>query len=181
MKTIEQLTNVDKAKIIFELFRNEMPEFLEYVGYMADKVANDKDELIANWNNPFLSYHQWFSLSEQVNATIKRYGKSPFKSANVFAEQLFGGYSALFTNHCLEQYGLHRAQSPRFAQAVNLFYLPVKPVTPIDCQYLVLEMHGGPQYTNICTDTDGNILVFDTRAEAEAEAAECQDGLVVEV
>ena len=105
MKTIDQLTNVDKAKTMFDLFRNEIPKFLEYITYMADKVANDKDELIANWNNPFLTYHQWIILSEYVNATVKRYGKSLSKSANVFAEQLFGGHSALFTNHCLEQYG----------------------------------------------------------------------------
>ncbi|MBV8388975.1 MAG: hypothetical protein JO080_04160 [Mucilaginibacter sp.] len=181
MKTIEQLTNVDKAKIIFDLFRNEIPEFLEYVGYMADKVLNDKDELTANWNNPFLSYQQWLSLSEHVSATVKRYDKTLSKSGNVFAEQLFGGYSALFTNHCLEQYGLHRVKSPRFTQAINLFYLPVKSATPINCQYLVLEMHGGPEYATICTDTDGNTLVFDNRADAEAEAADCQDGLIVEI
>lgn len=181
MKTIEQLTNVDKAKIMFDLFRNEIPNFLEYITYIAHKVASDKDELIANWNNPFLSYQQWFSLSEQVNANVKRYGKSLSKSASLFAEQLFGGYAAIFTNHCIEQYGLHRAQFPRFAQAINLFYLPTKPTIPTNCQYLVLEMHGGPEYAAICTDTDGNTLVFDSRKEAEAEAADCQDGLIVEI
>lgn len=181
MKTIEQLTNVDKAKIMFDLFRNEIPEFLEYVVFMADKVINDKDELIANWNNPFLNYHQWLSLSEQVSATVKRFSKSLSKSSNVFAEQLFGGYSALFSNHCLEQYGFHRAESSRFGQAISLFYLPIKPTMPISSQYLVLEIHGGPEYANICTDTNGNNLVFDNRQDAEAEASECQDGLIVEI
>ena len=181
MKTIEQLTNVDKAKIMFDLFKNETPEFLEYVGYMADKVLNDKDELIANWNNPFLSYQQWLGLSEQVSAMVKRYGKTLSKSRNVFSEQLFGGYSALFTNHCLEQYGLHKAKSLRFAQAISLFYLPIKPTMPESNQYLVLEIHGGPEYATICTDTDGNTLVFDNRKDAEAEASECQDGLIVEI
>jgi len=181
MKTIEQLTNVDKAKIMFDLFRNEMPDFLDYIRYMADRVANDRDELIINWNNPFLSYQQWLSLSEQVVVTAKRYGKSLSKSSNFFAEQLFGGYLAIFSNHCLEQYGLHRAKSPRFAQAINLFYLPIKPATETSSQYLVLEMHGGPEYAGICTDEDGNNLVFDNRKKAEAEAADCQDGLVVEI
>ncbi|HEY9002035.1 MAG TPA: hypothetical protein VIM89_11830 [Mucilaginibacter sp.] len=181
MKTIEQLTNVDKAKVMFDLFRNEIPEFLEYVKDIADKVLKDKDELIANWNNPFLSYHQWLSLSEQVSATVKRYGKSLLKSNNMFTEQLFGGYSAIFTNHCLEQYALHRAKSPRFLQAITMFYLPVKHAMSLNSQYLVLEMHGGPQHATICTDTEGNTLVFDNRTDAEAEAADCQDGLIVEI
>jgi hypothetical protein len=47
--------------------------------------------------------------------------------------------------------------------------------------FIVLETHGGAEYAIVCTDTDGNNLVFDTREEAEAEAADCQDGIVVEI
>jgi len=47
--------------------------------------------------------------------------------------------------------------------------------------YIVIERFGGAAYAAICTDTDGNNLVFDTREEAEQEAADCQDGLVVEI
>ncbi|MHB8205952.1 hypothetical protein [Mucilaginibacter sp.] len=181
MKTIEQLTNVDKAKLMFDLFKNEIPDFLEYTQSMDERISKDKEELIANRNNPFLSYQQWLSLSEQVVAAIKRYGKSLAKSGNVFAEQLFSGYTAIFTNHCLEQYGLHHAKSLRFARAIQLFYLPEKPTSPTNLQYLVLEMHGGPEYAAICTDKNGNNLVFDSKAQAESEAADCQDGVIVEI
>jgi len=34
---------------------------------------------------------------------------------------------------------------------------------------------------SFCTDENGNNLVFDTREEAEAEAAECQNRLVIEI
>ncbi len=47
--------------------------------------------------------------------------------------------------------------------------------------YIVIETHGGPEYATICTDDNGNNLVFEIREEAEAEAAECQDGIVVEI
>ena len=47
--------------------------------------------------------------------------------------------------------------------------------------YIVIETHGGPEYAIIVTDTDGNNLVFETPEEAETEAADCQDGLVVEM
>lgn len=45
--------------------------------------------------------------------------------------------------------------------------------------YIVIEKHGGPGYAIIVTDEDGNNKVFDTEEEAEREAAECQDGMVV--
>jgi hypothetical protein len=181
MKTIGMLTNVEKAKTIFDLFKDEIPAFLEYVQVIADKVVKERKELITNWNNPFLSYHQWLNLAEQVNHIIKRQGKTLVKSANVFSEQLFGGYLALFTNHCLEQYGLHKAQSPKFTHAISLFYLPVQPIGNKSYQYIVLELHGGPEYAAIVTDEDGNNRVFESRKDAKAEASDCQDGLVVEV
>jgi hypothetical protein len=47
--------------------------------------------------------------------------------------------------------------------------------------FIVIETHGGPEYAAIVTDKDGNNLVFDFRDDAEEEAADCQDGLVVEL
>ncbi len=47
--------------------------------------------------------------------------------------------------------------------------------------FIILESHGGAAYTIICTDEDGNNLVFDTQEEAETEAAQCQDGIIVEL
>ena len=47
--------------------------------------------------------------------------------------------------------------------------------------YLVLETFGGAEYAGIVTDENGNNKVFDERADAEAEAADCQDGIVIEL
>ena len=47
--------------------------------------------------------------------------------------------------------------------------------------FIVIETHGGPEYAIIVTDQDGNNLVFDSRLEAQAEAADCQDGIIVEL
>ncbi len=181
MKSIDQLMNVDKAKVMFDLFRNEIPEFLEYTQAIADKVANDKEELIANWTNPFLSYGQWLQLAERVNGVIKKYGKNLAKSGNLFADQLFDGYLAIFSNHCLEQYSINKAHSPKFKLAIDLFYLPVQPTGNRNYSYIVLELQGGPEYTAIVTDENGNNRVFDNREDAEAEAADCQEGFIVEL
>jgi len=47
--------------------------------------------------------------------------------------------------------------------------------------YIVIEMHGGPEYAIICMDTDGNNKVFDNIEDATKEAENCQDGFVLEV
>jgi hypothetical protein len=47
--------------------------------------------------------------------------------------------------------------------------------------YIIIETHGGPEYAIIVTDEQGNNLVFENRENAEAEASDCQDGLIVEL
>ncbi|HTD98363.1 MAG TPA: hypothetical protein VK668_03720 [Mucilaginibacter sp.] len=47
--------------------------------------------------------------------------------------------------------------------------------------YIIIETHGGPQYAIVVTDTDGNNLVFETLEEAETEASDCQDAIIIEI
>lgn len=45
--------------------------------------------------------------------------------------------------------------------------------------YIVIEKHGGWEYAAIVTNEDGSNKIFDTIEEAQLEADECQDGIVV--
>ncbi|MCC8423550.1 hypothetical protein [Mucilaginibacter sp. UR6-11] len=47
--------------------------------------------------------------------------------------------------------------------------------------YIVIETHGGAEYAIIVTDENGGNKVFDELADANAEAADCQDGIVIEL
>jgi hypothetical protein len=47
--------------------------------------------------------------------------------------------------------------------------------------FIVIETHGGAAYAAIVTDADGNNQVFESREKAEAEAADCQNGIVIEI
>lgn len=47
--------------------------------------------------------------------------------------------------------------------------------------YIVVETQGGADYAIIVTDENGQNKVFDNEADAETEAADCQDGIVVEL
>ncbi|MES2277899.1 MAG: hypothetical protein V4592_17865 [Bacteroidota bacterium] len=47
--------------------------------------------------------------------------------------------------------------------------------------FIIIETFGGAEYAIIVTDQDGNNLVFDNREDAEAEAADCQNVVIVEI
>lgn len=47
--------------------------------------------------------------------------------------------------------------------------------------YIVIEKFGGPEYATIVTDIEGNNMIFGNKADAQLEAEDCQDGIVVEI
>jgi hypothetical protein len=47
--------------------------------------------------------------------------------------------------------------------------------------FIIIETFGGAECAIIVTDTEGNNLVFDNREEAEAETADCQAVVIVEL
>ena len=47
--------------------------------------------------------------------------------------------------------------------------------------FIIIETLGGAEYAISVTDQTGNNLVFDNREDAEAEAADCQIVVIVEV
>jgi hypothetical protein len=47
--------------------------------------------------------------------------------------------------------------------------------------YIVIEKFGGPQYSIIVTDVDGFTMVFESEKEAQREADDCQDAIIVEI
>jgi hypothetical protein len=125
MKTLHNLTNADKAKLIHALFIHEIPDFLKYTQQLSAYLKDHPDEIRQVWKNQLFGVDFWFQLSEEAALKIKRYGSRLEKSSNVFADQLFDGYGALYLHHCLTTYtGQGKHSDPKFKTAVDLFFNP---------------------------------------------------------
>lgn len=123
MQALKILNNVQKARLLHSLLANEIPEFLGYLNELTETVLNNKEQVIAEWKDQLFGVDFWFELAEQVQRVMAKYPKDLSKSANVFADQLFDGYTAIFTNHALTQYVANgRNTDPKFKSAVELLF-----------------------------------------------------------
>lgn len=117
IKALHELTNTMKGR----LFPDEMPALLDHLAEVcADFRANHQDYKM-NWNNGFMSFDYWFSLSEECASLLKKHGHTMRKNSKVFSDQLFYGYTALFTGDRIVKYASHSG-SEKFKQAVELIY-----------------------------------------------------------
>ncbi|WP_127707036.1 hypothetical protein [Mucilaginibacter limnophilus] len=117
------LTNVAKARLLHSLLIQEIPQFLGYLNELTKTILNDKERIKAEWKDQLFGVDFWFDLAGEVHRVMAKYPKDLHKSPNVFADQLFDGYTAIFTAHALTQYvALGRHTDPKFKPAVDLLF-----------------------------------------------------------
>jgi hypothetical protein len=123
MQPLQLLNNVQKARLLHSLLSSEIPQFLGHLQSMTETVLNDQDRIAAEWKDQMFSVELWFELAREVQRVMTKYPKDLAKSAPVFADQLFGGFMALFTVHALLQYTAQDKQTdPKFKPAVELLF-----------------------------------------------------------
>ena len=125
MKPLEQLINVEKARLLHELFPQEIPALLEYTYNMCLSIQEDEQLLHTQWNSGLFTIETWLSLVEEVRSKIDRYGKRLHTQNRLFADQLFDGYTALCMVHCMALYTATRKHSNyKFVLAIDLLFNP---------------------------------------------------------
>jgi hypothetical protein len=123
MKRLEQLNNVERAKIVFELFPAEISGFLEFMDAITDNLMRDPDQLKQQWENQFFQFGFWMELAADAQRRLKKYTHQLSQRSRLFADQLFDGYLGLYSAHCLHQYSMHgKPENPRFLHAIELFF-----------------------------------------------------------
>lgn len=122
MKSLEQLINVEKGRLLHEIFPSEMPALLQYIKEMCVFTDTNKDAIQARWTNGLLTCDFWFTLSFNVNRIIDKYDTKLTKSSRLFADQLFDGYTALFTVDCIVKYANSQEENMKFQNAVAMLF-----------------------------------------------------------
>ena len=123
MRSLEQLTNLDKARFLHELFPDEVAAVLQYTKEMCSLIDKDKDIIQADWKNGLLTADFWFTLSNNANRSIEKYDNKLKKSSRLFADQLFDGYAALFAVECIVKYASQRSDNKKFIKTVEILFM----------------------------------------------------------
>ncbi|WP_147322075.1 hypothetical protein [Mucilaginibacter conchicola] len=123
MRPLNAMDNVQKARLFHALVLTDIPAFLKYTTDSCLYIANHTDAIIQSGKDHLLSPDFWIELSKTVHINIEKQGRRLEHSSVVFAEQLFGGYGAIFMIHTLLKYAGTLGEADRkFKQAVDLFF-----------------------------------------------------------
>ncbi|WP_423147034.1 hypothetical protein [Rubrolithibacter danxiaensis] len=125
MKPLNNLTNIEKAKLLHDLFPEEIPSLLAFVCNMSITVKEQEQQHRERWENGLFGFDFWLSLLTEVDSKINKYANKLNNRSLLFAEQLFNGYLAMYMVHCLTVYTTNRQHTnKKFTQAVDLLFNP---------------------------------------------------------
>lgn len=123
MKPLEELNNVERARLLYELFPEEIPAAVEFIHNMTITVEEEQERMRSAWNNLLFTFDAWLNITGAVRTEIEGPGKPIAQSCRLFSEKLFGGYSALFSGYCLALYVTDRKHpNEKFATMVTLLF-----------------------------------------------------------
>ncbi|MDB4926606.1 hypothetical protein [Mucilaginibacter sp.] len=126
MTALSNLNNIGRAKLLHELFPDEIPQLLDHIKEVCVDLKANREEYQNTWNFGLMTFHTWLSLSEKTEGLINRHRNNMIKSSKVFSEQLFHSYdyTVLFVNDRIVKYAEKMSEKSKFKQAVDLLFNP---------------------------------------------------------
>ncbi|MXN91116.1 hypothetical protein GR160_07720 [Flavobacterium sp. Sd200] len=123
MKTLKQMNNVEKARVLHTWFPDEIPALLETMQGMSETILQNEAQHRAGWEEGLFGFDFWLQLAGQAERIIQLYGKGLHKKGRLFSDQLFDHYQAIYTVHCLIAFAKTRQLANRkFFLATDLLF-----------------------------------------------------------
>jgi len=122
MKSLAELDNTAKAKLLHELFLEEVKPLIENLKQVCADFEEREQEYRASWNFGFFSFDQWLSLSRQSMQRIERFELGMIDNSRVFSQQLCFNLQVLFVNDRIIKYADQVSSNEKFKLMVQVLY-----------------------------------------------------------
>ncbi len=122
MKSIINLDNTAKAKILHELFPEEVKPFIENLKRVCSDFEEHKQQYRESWDFGFFSFEEWLSLSRQTMQRIERFELDIIRCSQVFSDQLCFNLQALFVNDRIIKYADKVSTNEKYKLMVHVLY-----------------------------------------------------------
>lgn len=117
------MANVEKAGILHNWFPQEIAPIVDAMRGMSENIVQNEQQEREIWTGGLLNFDFWLQLARNAETIISKYQKKLATSKRLFADQLFGGYQAIFSVHCIVAYAkAKRLENCELFLAIELLF-----------------------------------------------------------
>jgi hypothetical protein len=105
MKKLSHLNNVEKAKLFFDLFPDEITIAINVINSMCEAIVEQQEELRKDWPKfHLISANCWIQIATEIIPLCKVYSSPKTRFTNQrLASDIFDGLYALVAVQALQQ------------------------------------------------------------------------------
>jgi len=122
MKALQILSNVDRAKLLVDLFPSHLKDLVDYIESKCKFLQDNSGTSRENWNDGIITHEFYKFYVDEIATLINRLGPTLRKNRTVFADQLFYHYRAIVTSHLILEYAVATSKDMPFNMAVALLF-----------------------------------------------------------
>jgi hypothetical protein len=123
MKPLNKQSNVEKAKLLFDLFPQEIPSFILFAKQITQAINDHPENLKNKAIDQIHTTDFWRNLASNANKKLDEYGDKLANRSRLFSVELFDDYNSIYACYCLHQYMISQKYKDRkFRTAVMLLF-----------------------------------------------------------
>ncbi|MGJ1435692.1 hypothetical protein [Sphingobacterium siyangense] len=122
MKTIEEMTNIEKAKLLADLFKPYLPELVQCLEDGCNAYLKNESETRPMWGHGIITPDFWFGQVRELQDHLMKYKSDMKKSVHVFAEHGFYGYRSIVSVQIFLNYAAANIATSKLAAAIQLLF-----------------------------------------------------------
>ncbi|MCQ9634128.1 hypothetical protein MP477_04070 [Chryseobacterium sp. WG23] len=101
MKTLDKMSNLDRAYLLAQLFPDELKQLTEFIRKDAERYTDKREYVYSQWTDGLITAEFWYRLVENCKRACINNGSRLYRNPRVFRDQFFDGYDALFSINAL--------------------------------------------------------------------------------
>lgn len=122
MKPLNNLSGSEKARLLHELFPNEMPLLLEDIKIFCENFRHNKEVYRSQWASGFMSFDYWQKLGEETAGILEKHTSNILRSSKIFSDQLYFTYTSLFVTDRIIKYAEYKSKNEKFKLIVQALF-----------------------------------------------------------
>lgn len=122
MKTLDHMTNLDRAYLLARLFPQELKAMTEFIKKEAEFWLDHRPEIEKKWTEKHIDVNLWYEFIANFERRYLKNGTRIYRNKRTFRDQLFDGYDALFAINATIHYTEQKGCSQEFKYAIFMLF-----------------------------------------------------------
>ncbi len=122
MKPLNKLSNIEKGRLLFDLFIDEIPYFITFAKDLTLSLLEDPGKLKTKPIDQLHTTQFWMELVTKAKERFEKYRKELEESGQFFSIQLFDEYDFIYSAYCLHQYLLNEECDRKLRLCIRMLF-----------------------------------------------------------